>query len=105
MDIQPNVLNLSSKGKWINCEIRFGEDCNAVDVNSATIFLEDEIPAQWVWFNETQNVVMAKFARSDLEAVLEPGNVELTVSGFLNDGRYFIGTDAIKVIDKGRKKD
>jgi hypothetical protein len=105
VDIKPELLNLASKGKWINCHIRLPEDCNVVDVNSASVFLEDEIPAQWIWFNETQNVVMTKFARSELVVLLEPGNVELTVSGFLNDGRYFIGTDTIKVIDKGRRKD
>jgi nicotinate-nucleotide pyrophosphorylase len=79
------------------------EDCNVADVNSETVFLEDEIPAEWIWFNEKQNVVMAKFARSELEEILEPGEVELTVSGHLTDGSYFVGTDTVKVVGKGRK--
>ncbi|MBA7477678.1 hypothetical protein ES707_13092 [subsurface metagenome] len=33
---------------------------------------------------------------------MEPGEVELTVTGYLMDGTYFEGTDTIRVIDKGR---
>ena len=106
IDIIPNTLNLASKGKWISCKIWLPEDYNVADIEPNSVVIENEpndMYPDWIWFNENQNVVMAKCARSDLEAILEPGNVELAVSGFLNDGRYFIGTDAIKVIDKGRK--
>jgi hypothetical protein len=105
VDIRPAAVNLRSRGKWISCEIRFGEDCNAADVNSGTVLLEDEVPAEWIWFNEQQNVVMVKFSRSEVQQILEVGNVELTVRGYLTDGSYFVGTDAVKVIGKGRRKD
>jgi hypothetical protein len=104
VEIKPDTLNLRSKGKWINCKIWLPEDYNVADVNSETVFLEDEIPAEWIWFNEKQNVVMAKFARSQIQQILEPGEVELTVTGFLVDGTYFKGTDTIRVINKGRRK-
>ncbi len=104
IDIRPKTINLSSKGKWISCRIWLPEDYNVADVNSASVLLEDEIPAEWIWFNEEQNVVMAKFARSQLHEILEPGDVELTVTACLMDGTYFVGTDTIKVIDKGRTK-
>jgi hypothetical protein len=102
--IRPKTLNLASKGKWISCKIWLPEDYNVADVNSATVFLEDEIPAEWIWFNEKQNVVTAKFARSELQEILEPGEVDLTVTGYLTDGSYFEGTDTIRVIDKGKAK-
>jgi hypothetical protein len=103
VDVVPDTVNLRSKGKWLSCKIWLPEDYNVADVNSETVFIEDEIPAEWIWFNEEQNVVMAKFARSQLQEILEPGEVELTVTGFLADGTYFEGKDTIRVIDKGRK--
>jgi hypothetical protein len=103
IDITPDTLNLASKGKWISCKIWLPEDYNVADVNSASVLLEEEVPAEWIWFNERQNAVMAKFARSELEEILEPGEVELTVTGYLTDGSYFVGTDTIRVKGKGRK--
>lgn len=37
--------------------------------------------------------------------ILEPGEVELTVTGHLVNGTYFEGMDTIRVIDKRRKND
>ena len=108
--IHPKTLNLVSRGQWITCEIFIPEDYNAADVNSSSILLEDQIPADWIWFNEEQNVVSAKFNRSyvqevlaDSEDVLETGQAELTITGQLLDGTIFEGTDTIKVINKGHK--
>ena len=42
-------------------------------------------------------------SRSEIGGMLEPGEVELAVSGQLLDGTYFEGKDTVKVIDKGRK--
>lgn len=103
VDIKPDPLNLKSKGKWITCHIKLPEDHNVVDVNSASVFLQNEVQADWIWFNENRNVIMAKFARSDIAEILETGDLELTVTGYLMDESYFVGTDTIKVIDKGRK--
>jgi len=107
IDIMPNTLNLQSVGKWINCHIWLPEDYNAAEIDPYSVFIEfpeDEIQAEWIWFNEQTQVVMAKFSRSEVQEMLEPGEVELTVSGELTDGTRFEGTDTIKVIDKGRKK-
>jgi hypothetical protein len=111
VDVRPKTLNLKSKGKWLNCHIYLPEDYNVADVNSYSIslmFPEDEIYADWLWFNEEQNVLMAKFNRSyvqevlaDSEDVLETGQAELTITGQLLDGTIFEGTDTIRVIDGG----
>jgi hypothetical protein len=98
MKFTPQELNCGSKGKWISCQIWLPEGYDVTDVNSYSILLEEEIEAEWIRFNEKQNLAMAKFNRSKLSSILEEGDVELTVSGFLNDGRYFTGTDTIKVI-------
>ena len=104
IDIKPNSLNLANKGRWVTCEIFIPEDCNAADVNSSSILLEDQIPADWVWFNEEQNILMAKFNRLALQEILEPGEVELIVRGYFDNGTYFEGIDTIKVIDKKSKE-
>jgi len=80
LDIDPNTLNLASGGKWITCYIW--------------------LPGEY----DEEQVAMAKFGRSKVQEMVEPGYVELTVSGELVDGTRFEGTDTIKVIDKGHKK-
>lgn len=102
IDIKPNTLNLKSKGKWITCRIWLPEDYDVAEIDPETILLEQRVKAHWAWFNEQQQVAMVKFSRSELVGILEPGEVELAVSGRLVDGTYFEGTDTIKVIDKRR---
>jgi hypothetical protein len=103
VQIRPEALNPTSGGQWITCEVFIPEDYNVADVNSSTVYLEHQALPEWIWFNEKQNVVMAKFNRSKLSSILEEGNVELTVSCHLLDGTYFLGADTIKVINKARK--
>ena len=109
IDIDPDTLNLKSKGKWITCYIWLPEEYDVADVNSYSVFLkfgEVEIEAEWIWFDEEEQVVMAKFNRLYVQEMLvdlgELGEVELTVTGELIDGTKFEGTDTIRVIDKGR---
>jgi hypothetical protein len=105
VDIRPKTVNLSSKGKWISCKVWLPEDYNVADVNSASVLLEGEMSAEWIWLSEKQNVVMVKFPRSEVAAILEPGYVELTVGANLVNGTYFEGRDIIKVIDTPDRKD
>ncbi len=108
IEIKPNTLNLASKGNWISCHIRLGADYNIADIDINSILLEGEIEPASIHVNEQSQVVIAKFGREDVCQMLAEldvlGQVELVVSGQLTDGTRFEGTDAIKVIDKGRKK-
>jgi len=104
IDIDPDTLNVKSKGRWITCYICLPEEYNVADIDSYSVFLEDEIEAPWIWFDEKEQVVMARFNRSEVQDILEPGEVELTVSGILLDRTRFKGTDIIRVIDKGNNK-
>ena len=104
IDIDPDTLNLSSKGKWITCYIWLPEDYDVADVNSNSVLLEDEIEPQWLWFDDDQQVVMARFNRSEVQGILDVGEVELTITGQLTDGTIFEGTDVVRVIDKGGGK-
>jgi hypothetical protein len=54
---------------------------------------------RYVVDDETQ-LFMAKFPRSEVQALLDPGQAELTVTGSLIDGSVFVGTDTIRVVGK-----
>ena len=102
VDIDPNTLNLQSNGKWITCYISFPVEVNVADVNSNTVLLNGTIKADWTWVEEEEQMMMAKFSRSAIQDMLQPGQVELRVSGELINGRRFEGTDTITVINKGK---
>lgn len=102
IEIAPKTLNLKSKGKWITCYIWLPEEYNVADINSYSVFLEDEIQPDRIWFDEDQQVAITKFSRSDLCQMLielgELGEVELTITGELIDGTRFKGSDTIRII-------
>ncbi|UCE73267.1 MAG: SBBP repeat-containing protein [Methanomassiliicoccales archaeon] len=98
IDIDPDTLNLKSKGRWITCYIELPEGYNVNDIEINKVMLEDMIIAEW---GDIQNdVLMVKFDRSEVEEMLMPGTYNLKVSGELTDGTQFEGySDEIIVID------
>ena len=100
----PEMLNLRSKGRWIMCLIRPPEDYNVADIDPNSVFLENEIKPQRFWLSEDNQIAIAKFDRSEVQSILEVGDINLTITGQLTDGTIFEGTDIIKVIDKVGKK-
>ena len=110
IDINPDTLNMNSKGKWITCYIELPEDYDVDDIDVGSILLEYLLEVQ---HSDVQDaVLMVKFDRQDLIIFLEsvvgiipPDDVPLTVTGELKDGRRFEGSDTIRVIDKGKGKD
>ena len=109
--IDPDTLNLNSKGKWITCYIELPEDYDVEDIEVSTIKLNDEVPAEsrptGVGDCDDDGIaeLMVKFDRSAVQEILEAGDeVEITVTGELNDDTKFEGSDTIRVINKGGKK-
>ena len=105
IDINPDTLNLESKGKWITCYIELpeGYDMNNVDVS--TVMLNWQVQAEnhpteiGDYDNDGNADLMVKFDRSEVQEILECGdNVAITIIGELTDGAQFEGTDYIRVI-------
>jgi len=110
MDFDPDTLNLKSKGKWVTAYIELPEGYDVNDIDASTVSLNDAISAEQkpitIGDYDSDGVpdLMVKFARSDVQDVLEPGDeVELTVSGELTNGTPFEGVDTSRVINQGKK--
>jgi predicted outer membrane repeat protein len=101
--IVPQTINLASKGKWITSYIWLPEEYDVADIEPNSIFLEDQIQPDEFSVDEQQQVARARFSRKEIRNILGIGEVELTITGQLNDRTSFEATDIIKVTDKADK--
>lgn len=102
VNIDPDVLNLRSKGKWITCYIQLPNGYDVADIDVASIRLEGSLEVQHSDLNG--DVLMVKFDRSEVQAMLEPGENVLTLAGqFTGGGLQFQGSDTIQAINPGKK--
>jgi parallel beta-helix repeat protein len=116
-DIDPDTLNLRSKGRWITAYIQLPEGYNAADIDASTILLNGTIspvldPKYCFVTNSSEHLVdhnndgvlerMVEFDRATVQSFIynqgiRYGDVALTISGELVDGTPFEGTDIIFV--------
>jgi hypothetical protein len=113
IDINPNTLNLKSKGKWIMGRIELPVQDNTTLVDIPTVAIVDingvpvNIPAEWgncdveEGANPGEYVLkcMVKFDRSAVQDACVPGPTTITITGQLTDGTTFEGSDTINVIN------
>jgi predicted outer membrane repeat protein len=104
IEIEPDVLNPRSRGRWITCYIELDQSLSPDDIDVATVRLNDSIPAELhptgVGDYDDDGIAdrMVKFSRSDVMAVLNGlGEVEVRVSGDVS-GVSFAGTDTVRVL-------
>jgi hypothetical protein len=108
IDIDPDTLNLKSKGRWITCYIDFEDPFNESGIDISTVAITDvngnpvNILALWgdmQYDASGESLLMCKFDRSDVQDVCDLGNTTITVYGEMVDGSSFQGSDTIRVID------
>ena len=58
IDLDPDTLNLTSKGKWITSYIWLPQDYDVADVNSTSIMIEGEIKATQIWVDEEEQFII-----------------------------------------------
>jgi hypothetical protein len=111
IDIDPDTLNLKSKGRWITCYIEIRDyhpsliDISSILLNDTLMVVQkpgadDELFGQVGDYNNNGVPdLMVKFDRAELQSILPVGeSVEVKVSGIVDDIE-FRGTDVIRVID------
>ena len=117
VDIDPDTLNLRSSGNWIAAYIELPERYNVSDTDVSTITLNDTVLVDSEAPTETGDYdedgfpdFMVKFDRSDvISYILANVNmtkliqekfmtITLTITGKLNDGSLFEGSDSIRIV-------
>ena len=106
IDVDPDTLNLKSKGNWITCFIWLPEGYNVTQIDPSTIMLNDTVPAQAQPVSTGDSHMMVKFDRAMIQELIlsqgiKRGSVNLTVVLQLYDGPMFEGSDNIRVLMPG----
>ena len=110
VDFDPDTLNLKSRGKVVTAYIELPGGYDVQETDISTVMLNGIVPALAHptdvadYDSDGVSDLMVKFNRADVQEILEPGDeVEVTVTGELADGTTFVGSDTIRVIEKGKK--
>lgn len=113
VDIDPNTLNLRSRGKWITSYIELAEGHDVGLTTISSILLNNTVPVDLAaptaigdYDSDGIPDLMVKFDRTAVQRyILENVPIEakfmttvLTMTGKLNDGTLFHGSDTIKII-------
>ena len=112
VDFQPDTLNLESKGKWVTCYVELPEGNDVANINVSTIKLNATVSAELKptaigdYDNDAISDLMVKFDRSKVvEYIQNSGSmtgkfvtVTLTITGKLDAGTPFQGSDTIRII-------
>jgi len=109
VDIDPDSLNLKSKGKWITTYIELPEGYDVINIDTQTILMDGTIPIDLngpteIGDHDGDGIpdLMLKLSRSAMYELVSPGDVTLTITGQLVSGTEFEGSDVIRVIDSGK---
>ncbi len=109
VEIHPVSLNLMSQGRWITVYTSLPENYSISNIDISTLKLNDTVSPESRPMSFLNNTMMMKFDRAVVEAYILNATdssgrfveVALTVSGKLEDGTEFIGTDLITAIVQG----
>ncbi len=97
INIVPNKVYIPCAA-YVLAMIRLPEGYFVKDINAASILLNDELAAMYMY--RCRQVAVAVFDKKKIQTLLEDfeGKVDLTLTGELNEGTVFTGTDTVKVV-------
>ncbi len=100
LDIDPDTLNLKSKGRWITAYLS-AENASVHDIDISTILLQDTLsPERWDYQDD---ILMLKFDRQEFKDTVQVGeSVQVKITGKWEDGTAFEEYDGIRVIEPGK---
>ena len=102
--INPETLNLRSRGRWVTCYVELPEGYGPEEVDVASLRLMGEVAAELHptaiedYDGDGVAELMVKFDRAELAALLSPGEQEVELTGALLDGTQVVGSDVIRVL-------
>jgi hypothetical protein len=98
VNLDPDTLNLKSKGRWITAYISLPTPYDVQEVILESVLIDQSIPA--VGGEVQDGVLVAKFDRDLLASYLAgtDGHVTLTVTGTVGDVAIFRGSDTIRAM-------
>lgn len=110
LKVEPETLNLKSRGRWVEADIEFpdGYDAGLVDLSTVKLFVVRDdgtkiggLPIDFQGpVDREAKELNVKFSRADLQNLLSPSpSVTLMVTGLFTTGQAFEGHDTIRVID------
>jgi len=112
VDVDPDTLNLGMYGMWITVYIGPPDEYGIGDIDVSTVKLEGVLSPE-LWDLQDDKLIMKfnaddvigriwlKISHMGVPMQIMPEDsvpVELTVTGELNDGTSFVGSDEIQVI-------
>lgn len=120
LDIDPDTLNLRSRGRWITAYLELSGGKNLMDIDVSTLLLNGTIPAE-MWPTEIGDYdedgvpdLMVKFNRTAVQEYIKGLNISgggggtfgyeitMTITGMFNDGTPFECSDTIRVLPAER---
>ena len=101
LDIDPDTLNLKSRGRWIAAYLS-AENASVHDINVSSILLQDTLMPER--YDYQRDILMLKFNRQELQSLLQVGDsIEIKIGGKWEDRTDFEAYDYIRVINPGKK--
>jgi len=119
LDINPETLNLLSKGRWITAYIELTQGNDVSNIDTSSIMLNNTIPVDLAaptnigdHDGDGSPDLMIKFIRRDVTSLIinelqtqdEFSMVTLTITGNLNDGTPFTVSCTIKTIGMTQRR-
>ena len=95
--ISPKNIVLGADGQWITAHTDIAlstVDCTSLELNGVSVAWTDA---------DAQGNLVAKFSKSEIDAIVSPPGALLILTGATDDGVLFSGADEVRVTEQGQR--